>query len=72
LTTPSPVKYIAVLRAGKGRVLTVSDATVRRTLEHETKVHRSVVVGEYTKLETAERAAELAERGWRPARQEAS
>jgi hypothetical protein len=48
--------------------------TIRRTLEHETKVHQSTIIGEFNSLSIAERAAELAERGWRKfsARREAS
>jgi hypothetical protein len=58
------VKFIAVIRAGKGRVLTVRDGDIRRTLEHETRIG-ATIVGEYNNFNTADRAAQLAERGWR-------
>jgi hypothetical protein len=65
----TPVKYIAVIRAGKGRVLTVREGDIRKTLEHETRIG-STIIGEYNNHNTADRAAQLAEKGWR--RQEAS
>lgn len=62
------LKYIAVIRAdGTGRVLTVGDSHIRRTVDHEAKVNKSVIIGEYTDPRTAEKAARLAERGWRQA-----
>jgi hypothetical protein len=65
MTNPAPVKYIAVLRAGKSHVLTVRDGDIRRTLEHEARVHQSTVIREFNTFNTADRAAQLAERGWR-------
>jgi hypothetical protein len=65
MTQPAPVKYIALLRDGKSHVLTVDDTNIWRTLEHETKINKATIIGEYTSLRIAERAAELAERGWR-------
>jgi hypothetical protein len=65
MTNPAPVKFIAVIRAGKSHVLTVRDGHIRRTLEHEARAHQSTVIGEYNSFSTADRAAQLAERGWR-------
>ena len=41
MTNPAPVKFIAVIRAGKSHVLTVRDGHIRRTLEHEARAHQS-------------------------------
>ena len=62
---PSTVKYLAVIRDGdEGRVLTVSDGHIRRTVEHERRIG-SVIVGEFTELRVAERAVRQALAGWK-------
>jgi hypothetical protein len=73
MTEPAPLKYIAVIRdGGEGRVLTITADRLRVTIEHETRIG-STIIGEYTSLGTAQRAAKLAEKGWRlPANREAS
>ena len=73
MTNPAPLKYVAVIRPdGEGRVLTTSDDRLRVTVDHETRIG-STVIGEYTDLGVAQRAAKLAEKGWRlPANREAS
>jgi hypothetical protein len=65
MTKTSLVRYVALLRTGKSHVLTVNDGNIRRPLEHETKIHGSTIVGKFGSFSTAERAARLAERGWR-------
>ena len=65
MTNPAPVKCIAVLRdGGGGRVLTISGDRLRGTIDHEARIG-STIIGEYTNLGTADRAAQLAERSWR-------
>jgi hypothetical protein len=60
------VKYLAVLRDGEGRVLTVALHDLSRTVAHETRIG-GTVIGEYGERHHAERAARLSERGWRRA-----
>ena len=59
------LKYVAVIRRGdEGRVLTVTDGHLGRTIEHETRLG-SVIVGEFTRLHVAERAIRQALQGWK-------
>jgi hypothetical protein len=60
----STVRYIAVIRPGDiGHVLAVGDEHIRRTVEHETRLG-SVIIGEYSSINVAERAVKQALHGW--------
>jgi hypothetical protein len=59
------LKYLAVIRdGGEGRVLTLSDGHLRRTVDHETRTG-SVIIGEFSDLHVAERAVRQTLRGWK-------
>lgn len=58
------LKYLAVIcDEDTGRVLTVADWHLRRTVAHETALG-STIVGEYSDKGVAERAVKLVTRGW--------
>jgi hypothetical protein len=58
------VRYVAVLRDGVAKVLTVALADLSLTMAHERRIG-SVTIGEYGDKHLAERAARLGARGWR-------
>ena len=59
------VRYISVIRNGdEGRVLTVAVGDVQRTVDHEKRIG-SVIVGEFSALNVAERAVRQALDGWK-------
>lgn len=59
------MRYVAIIRdSGEGRILTVKDGDLRRTVEHERRLG-SEIVGEFSDLHVAERALRQACAGWK-------